>query len=71
MAYSSADLEMVNRHIAQGERHVVQQEELITRLRAQGIPTDEAEQFLAEFQLLLRQHRDHRSTIVKDIDGPA
>jgi negative regulator of genetic competence, sporulation and motility len=67
MAYSSADLEMVDRHIAQGERHVTQQEELVARLRSHGLPTDEAENLLEEFRALLLQHREHRRVMLGDL----
>ena len=48
--YTAADLRMVDKHIAQGERHVVQQEELISRLLSRGLPTDQAEDLLAAFE---------------------
>jgi hypothetical protein len=60
----SAELQMVDDHIAQGERHVAQQVELIARLRGQGLPTEMAEQLLGTFELTLRQHRDHRTRLV-------
>lgn len=60
MAYSAADLEMVDDHIAQGERHVSRQVEIIAWLKSRGHPTDMAEQLLAAFQTTLIQHREHR-----------
>lgn len=69
MPHTETDLQMADRHIAEGERHVVQQEELITRLRAQGLPTGQAEEFLAEFQSTLNRHRAHRATMVADQGG--
>jgi hypothetical protein len=68
MAYSAADLRMVDDHIALGERHVVQQEALISRLRQRGLPTEVAENLLSEFQLLLAQHRAHRTLIAADLE---
>lgn len=67
MAYSAADLRMVDDHIAQGERHVVNQEALISRLRQRGLPTETAEKLLDEFQSLLAQHRAHRSLIAAEL----
>jgi hypothetical protein len=67
VAYSAADLQMIDDHIAQGERHVVRQEELITRLRSHGLPTDAAEQLLVDFRLLLQQHWEHRALVAKDL----
>ena len=71
MAYSSADIRMADRHIAQGERHIVQQEELISRLRSRGLPTDQAEDLLAEFEATLHQHRDHRTLMMISLGGEA
>ena len=67
MAYSAEDLEMVQHHIAQGERHVLRQEELISRLRARGLPTREAEDLLRSFQRTLRQHHAHGAIIARTI----
>jgi hypothetical protein len=64
MAYTAADLQMVDRHVAQGERHIVQQEELISRLIQHGLPTADAELMLADFHDTLRVHREHRDAIV-------
>jgi hypothetical protein len=64
MAFSPADLRMVDDHIAQGERHVTRQEELIAWLRSRGHPTDQAEQLLTEFQSTLIQHRAHRELML-------
>lgn len=69
MAYSAADLEMVDRHIAQGERHVAQQEELVARLRSHGLPIDEAERLLEDFRAFLKQHRAHRELMLQDLAG--
>jgi hypothetical protein len=63
MAYTAADLRMADDHIAQGERHIVQQEGLISRLRARGLPTHAAEDLLEEFRATLDQHREHRATM--------
>jgi len=45
--YTRADLEMADRHIEEGERHIVNQEILITKLRLQDLPVEEAEALLA------------------------
>lgn len=68
MAFSAADIQMVDDHIAQGERHVAQQVELLERLRSRGLPTDMAEQLLAEFHATLCQHRAHRDRMVHSND---
>ena len=70
MAYTAADLKMVDDHIAQGERHIIHQEELISRLIQRGLPTLAAEELLAEFQSLQRQHWDHRAEMIRALEGP-
>ena len=64
MAFSPADLKMVDDHIAQGERHVTRQEELIARLKSGGHSTEMAEQLLMEFRSTLVQHRAHRELML-------
>jgi hypothetical protein len=71
VAYTAADLKMVDDHIAQGERHIIQQEELISRLAQRGLPTEGAEELLAEFRSLLQQHWDHRAKMLRSIQGDA
>ena len=71
MTYSAADLQMVEDHIAQGRRHVLQQEQLIVRLRTRGLPTDKAEDLLAEFEATLQQHRHHRELMIRNMAGEA
>lgn len=66
MAYSAADLRMVDDHIAQGERHVTRQKEIIAFLRSRGHPTKAAEQLLVEFQATLQQHRAHRDLMRRE-----
>ena len=65
MAYSAADLRMVDDHIAQGERHVTRQLELVAWLQSRGYPTEMAEQLLIEFQSTLEQHRSHRELMLR------
>jgi hypothetical protein len=67
MAYSPADVQMVESHIVQGERHIVRQQELIGRLRKHGLPTGDAEQLLAQFRDTLRQHWEHREAMLEAI----
>ena len=71
VAYTAADIKMVEDHIAQGERHIIQQEELITRLTERGLPTESADELLAEFRALLQQHWDHRTEMLRSIQGEA
>ena len=69
MAFTVAELRMVEDHIAQGERHIIGQEELISRLRSRGLPTGEAEELLRWFRETLREHHEHHDRICKDLDG--
>jgi len=66
MAFSAAELRMVDDHIALAERHVSRQEALVAWLRSRGHPTDVAEQLLTEFHLSLAQHRAHRDRILQE-----
>lgn len=66
MAFSAADLRMVDDHIVQGERHVTRQQELVAWLGSRGYPTEMAEQLLAEFQATLLEHRAHRDRMLHD-----
>jgi len=67
MAYSLADLEMADEHIAQGERHIQLQRALIERLKGRGLPLEQAEALLIQFEQTLRQHREHRDLMVLSI----
>ena len=60
---------MAERHIAEGEQHIVRQEELLTRLRAKGLPTADAEKLLTIFNEAQVEHRKHRDAIAAAIKG--
>lgn len=49
--------ESVQRHIAQGYRHIARQLEIIKALRAQGYPIEGAEQQLADLKRALQSHK--------------
>ena len=59
MTDDETELEMVQRHVREGEAHVERQREIVVELREQGHPTDMAVTLLAEFEDLLRQHKAH------------
>lgn len=63
MAYTSADLETAERHVAQGKQHIAEQEELIGRLRLNRLPTQEAEALLSTYRQVLNLHKQHRDLI--------
>ena len=65
MAFNDADLRMADDHVAQGERHITRQHQIIEELRSRGHSTTMAEQLLIEFEATLAQHRAHRDTMVR------
>jgi hypothetical protein len=69
MPSQSAELQMVEDHIAQGERHVTQQEDLLEWMIGRALPTDEAEDLLEEFKATLLQHREHRARMLRESQG--
>jgi hypothetical protein len=62
-SYTQADLAMAERHIAEGERHIVHQEELLTSLELKGLPTKQAEKLLAVLNETQAEHLKHRAAI--------
>ena len=63
--YTAAQIEMAEGHVSQGERHIIQQEELISRLRSRGLSTKSAEELLQMFRDSLRSHREHLDRMLK------
>ena len=59
MVLSESDLEMVRRHVSEGERPIALQHRIIAHLREIGGSTELAEQLLAEFERTLLSHRRH------------
>ena len=55
------------RHIAEGEPHIVRQEELVTKLEAKGRDSTVARQLLTQFRVSLQVHRDHRDLIADEL----
>ena len=58
-----SELQMAERHVAEGERHVVEQEELVSRLELDGLPTSDAQELLSTFHATLAVHREHLSRL--------
>jgi hypothetical protein len=67
-SYTQATLAMADRHIAEGKRHIVEQEELLTSLRLRGLRTTEAEKLLALFNETQVEHRHHRDAIAAALE---
>ncbi len=57
---SETELDMVRRHVREGEGHVKRQGEIVAELHAQGAPTDMAITLLEQFKDLQRQHKGKR-----------
>jgi hypothetical protein len=57
-------IDMVRRHVADGERHVAAQLDIIERLRELGADTDLAEDLLEEFEAALAQHQVHLAQLL-------
>jgi hypothetical protein len=67
-SYTQATLAMADRHIAQGERLIVEQEELLSSLLLKGLPTKEGEKLLALINETQVEHRQHRDAIAAALE---
>lgn len=56
-------LEVAERNVRQGERHVIKQRELVEVLRHRRQPTDRAERLLMNLEQLLQMHRQHLTAL--------
>jgi hypothetical protein len=59
------ELQMAERHVREGRRHIARQKEIIQKLRSLGAPTDDAETLLAIFASLQKQHLAHVARLSK------
>jgi hypothetical protein len=57
-------IEMIRSHIAQGEKHVANQREIVRQLRNLGADTGLAEDLLEEFEVTLAEHRHHLTQVM-------
>ena len=64
MAIGETELEMVKRHVRQGERHMSRQLEIIADMQLRNQTTDVAEKLLFNFDRSLRAHMDHLSELI-------
>ena len=67
--YTRADLDMADRHIAEGEEHIGRQEVLLSELRVRGQPLESAEALLALFNSTQASHITHRAAIVRALEA--
>lgn len=63
MAAVENELEMVQRHVQQAERHVSRQLEIVAEIRLGKQPTELAERLLLSFEAALLAHQDHLSRL--------
>ena len=66
MAVGETELEMVKRHVRQGERHVSRQLEIIADMTLRNQPTTVAKSLLLNFELSLRAHKAHLQHILSN-----
>jgi hypothetical protein len=59
------ELEMVLRHVRQGEAHIVGQIKIVDRLLLAGCPTVDAYDLLDHFENTLRLHNDHLGRLLR------
>jgi hypothetical protein len=59
VANSEKELQMVRRHVREGEARVQRQREIVMKMWEMGAPTNIAVTLLEAFQDTLRQHKAH------------
>jgi hypothetical protein len=59
VANSEKELQMVRRHVREGEARVRRQREIVMKMWEMGAPTNIAVTLLEAFQDTLRQHKAH------------
>ena len=63
MSYTLTDLELADRQVAQGTRHVEQQRAIVRGLEARGHDSEEAKKLLVMFETTLQNHRRYQDAI--------
>lgn len=66
MSESETELEMVQRHVREGERQVATQRDILAHLRNQRYPAELAEQLLTNLEDSLLLHRRHLAQLTTD-----
>ena len=67
MAIDESEMETARLRVAEGERHVSLQRQIIDHLQEIGGSTELAEQLLTEFQQTLRRHRANQDRIEAEL----
>jgi hypothetical protein len=69
MKYTQEDLGLIEKHVAQGEKNVQQQRQIVRGLRKGGYPTDESLEILAALETTLQALRQRRTRIRIEISA--
>ncbi|TIV79731.1 MAG: hypothetical protein E5V93_09040 [Mesorhizobium sp.] len=64
MASSETQIQMLNRHIRTGARHISRQREIIDRLTELGAPPELAVELLDLFEVMQELHIAHRERLL-------
>jgi hypothetical protein len=67
MKYTHEDLGLIEKHVAQGEKNVLQQRQIVRVLRKGGYPTGEALEILASLEATLHGLRQRRGRIRTEV----
>jgi hypothetical protein len=59
-------IQMARRHVSEAEMHVQKQHGIIARLNTSGLPADQAQELLHEFEATLE---DHRASLARIEEG--
>ena len=63
---AETELEMVQRHVRQGQKHVSRQVAIIAQMKIRKQSVDLAEALLFSFEWIQRAHQDHLDRLVSD-----
>jgi hypothetical protein len=62
-------LELAERHVAEGERHLARQREIVAELAGDGHDLASAKSLLAQFEAMQRSHIEDRDRIRAELDA--
>lgn len=60
-------LEQARRHVAEGEKHIARQREVVAGLECDGHDSKQARKLLHEFEGVQRLHVEHRDRLKKQL----
>jgi hypothetical protein len=62
------ELQMADRHIAEGRAHIEKQMAIIAKLERDGHDSALAKELLATLRTALKMHEDHREHIIRELE---